>query len=132
MNTKNDTAPKGAQTQTKRQTRDQRVYIRMTEEEYRKALDTASECGMTLSQYGRRLFSDHKPRLRLSNKEVEAINTLSDARADLIRLQNVLKGKPDEIKRRYFHDDQYMRAWIAAANGLIVRWGQIRDRINQN
>ena len=46
-------------------------------------------------------------------------------------IQNVLKGKPDEIKKRYFRDENYMRAWIEAVNRLIVRWGQIRDSINQ-
>ena len=37
----------------------------------------------------------------------------------------------DEIKKRYFRDENYMRAWIEAVNRLIVRWGQIRDSINQ-
>lgn len=30
-----------------------------------------------------------------------------------------------------FRDENYMRAWIEAVNRLIVRWGQIRDSINQ-
>lgn len=54
---------------------------------------------MTLSNYGRKLLQNHHPNKRLSNEEVQGLNSLSDARADLIRIQNVLKGKPDEIKR---------------------------------
>lgn len=84
-----------------------------------------------LSNYGRKLLQNHHPSKRLSDEEVQGLNSLSDARADLIRIQNVLKGKPDEIKKRYFRDENYMRAWIEAVNRLIVRWGQIRDSINQ-
>ena len=103
----------------------------MRENEYEMIVEKAAECGLTLSNYGRKLLQNHHPNKRLSDEEVQGLNSLSDARADLIRIQNVLKGKPDEIKKRYFRDENYMRAWIEAVNRLIVRWGQIRDSINQ-
>ena len=103
----------------------------MTEKEDETVAAKAAECGMTLSNYGRKLLQNHHPNKRLSNEEVQGLNSLSDARADLIRIQNVLKGKPDEIKKRYFRDENYMRAWIEAVNRLIARWGQIRNSINQ-
>jgi len=103
----------------------------LTEKEYETVAAKAAECGMTLSNYGRKLLQNHHPNKRLSNEEVQGLNSLSDARADLIRIQNVLKGKPDEMKKRYFRDENYMRAWIEAVNRLIARWGQIRDSINQ-
>ena len=108
-----------------------RINIRLTENEYEMIVEKAAECGLTLSNYGRKLLQNHHPNKRLSDEEVQGLNSLSDARADLIRIQNVLKGKPDEIKKRYFRDENYMRAWIEAVNRLIVRWGQIRDSINQ-
>ena len=111
--------------------RTKHIDIRLTEEEYRMVKHKSSECGMTLSDYGRRLLQDHRPHKRLSDTEVEALNALSDARADLIRIQNVLRNKSDEVKRQYFKDRRYMQAWIEAVDGLITRWGQIRDSINQ-
>ena len=101
--------------------RTRHIDIRLTENEYEMIVEKAAECGLTLSNYGRKLLQNHHPNKRLSDEEV----------ADLIRIQNVLKGKPDEIKKRYFRDENYMRAWIEAVNRLIVRWGQIRDSINQ-
>jgi len=115
----------------KQNIRNRHIDIRLTEEEYKMVVEKAAECGLTLSNYGRKLLQNHHPSKRLSDEEVQGLNSLSDARADLIRIQNVLKGKPDEIKKRYFRDENYMRAWIEAVNRLIVRWGQIRDSINQ-
>lgn len=115
----------------KQNVRTSHIDIRLTEKEYETVAAKAAECGMTLSNYGRKLLQNHHPNKRLSNEEVQGLNSLSDARADLIRIQNVLKGKPDEMKKRYFRDENYMRAWIEAVNRLIARWGQIRDSINQ-
>ena len=115
----------------KQNVRTRHIVIRLTEKEYETVAAKAAECGMTLSSYGRKLLQNHHPNKRLSNEEVQGLNSLSDARADLIRIQNVLKGKPDEIKKRYFRDENYMRAWIEAVNRLIARWGQIRNSINQ-
>ena len=115
----------------KQNVRARHIDIRLTEKEYETVAAKAAECGMTLSNYGRKLLQNHHPNKRLSNEEVQGLNSLSDARADLIRIQNVLKGKPDEMKKRYFRDENYMRAWIEAVNRLIARWGQIRDSINQ-
>lgn len=115
----------------KQNVRNRHIDIRLTEKEYKMVVEKAAECGLTLSNYGRKLLQNHNPSKRLSDEEVQGLNSLSDARADLIRIQNVLKGKPDEIKKRYFRDENYMRAWIEAINWLITRWGQIRDSINQ-
>lgn len=123
MKSKNPNTPKG---------RTRHIDIRLTEEEYEMVVKKATECGMTLSSYGRKLFQGHQPSRRLTQDEMQALNSLSDARADLIRIQNTLKGKPDEVKKQYFRDVTFMRLWIASVDKLIVRWGQIRDSINQN
>ena len=123
MKSKNPNTPKG---------RTRHIDIRLTEEEYEMVVKKATECGMTLSSYGRKLFQGHRPSRRLTHDEMQALNSLSDARADLIRIQNTLKGKPDTVKKQYFRDATFMRLWIASVDKLIVRWGQIRDSINQN
>ena len=88
----------------KQNVRTRHIDIRLTEKEYETVAAKAAECGMTLSNYGRKLLQNHHPNKRLSN---------------------------DEMKKRYFRDENYMRAWIEAVNRLIARWGQIRDSINQ-
>ncbi|MCS2288290.1 hypothetical protein NXV11_09105 [Bacteroides fragilis] len=113
----------------KQNIRNRHIDIRLTEEEYKMVVEKAAECGLTLSNYGRKLLQNHHPSKRLSDEEVQGLNSLSDARADLIRIQNVLKGKPDEIKKRYFRDENYMRAWIEAVNRLIVRWWKIQCKL---
>lgn len=77
--------------------RTRHIDIRLTEMSMNDSRK-AAECGLTLSNYGRKLLQNHHPNKRLSDEEVQGLNSLSDARADLIRIQNVLKGKPDEIK----------------------------------
>ena len=79
--------------------RTRHIDIRLTENEYEMIVEKAAECGLTLSNYGRKLLQNHHPNKRLSDEEVQGLN--------------------------------YMRAWIEAVNRLIVRWGQIRDSINQ-
>ena len=123
MKSKNPNTPKG---------RTRHIDIRLTEEEYEMVIKKATECGLTLSSYGRKLCQGHRPSRRLTQDEMQALNSLSDARADLIRIQNTLKSKPDEVKKQYFRDATFMRLWIASVDKLIVRWGQIRDSINQN
>ena len=117
---------------TKKDKRTRHIDIRLTDEEYSDVLKKATECGMTLSNYGRRVLGNHHPNKRLSEEDLHALNSLSDARADLIRIQNVLKGKSENVKKLYFHDISYMRTWISAINKLIIRWGEIRKNINNN
>ena len=57
--------------------------IRLTENEYEMIVEKAAECGLTLSNYGRKLLHTHHPNKRLSDEEVQGLNSLSDARADL-------------------------------------------------
>ena len=69
-------------TEKKTSKRTYRLEARVTKEEYDKAVEIAKACGLSLSDYIRRIATGHKPRRRLSDKEAEALSSLSDARGD--------------------------------------------------
>ena len=69
-----------------------RLEARVTEDEYAKAAELAQSCGLTMSDYVRRTALGHRPHLRLTEREVEALCSLSDARGDLIRVVAAVKS----------------------------------------
>ena len=71
------------QDNSKQNARTRHIDIRLTQKEYEAIVEKAAECGLTLSNYGRRLLQNHHPNKRLSDKEVQGLNSLSDARATL-------------------------------------------------
>lgn len=46
--------------------RTRHIDIRLTENEYEMIVEKAAECGLTLSNYGRKLLQNHHPNKRLS------------------------------------------------------------------
>ena len=64
--------------------RTKRLEARVTEKEYAKAVELAETCGLTLSDYIRKCALGQHPRRRLTDKEVEALCSLSDARGALM------------------------------------------------
>ena len=50
-----------------------RLEARVTEDEYTKALELAQSCGLTMSDYVRRTALGHRPHLRLTEREAEAL-----------------------------------------------------------
>lgn len=67
--------------------RTKRLEARVTEKEYAKAVELAETCGLTLSDYIRKCALGQHPRRRLTDKEVEALCSLSDARGALMQRQ---------------------------------------------
>ena len=76
-----------------------RLEARVTEDEYAKAAELAQSCGLTMSDYVRRTALGHRPHLRLTEREVEALCSLSDARGDLIRVHP--SGQTSHLFQRY-------------------------------
>jgi len=75
---------------------------------------------------------NHHPRRRLTKDEVDALNSLTLARADLINISNVLRKKTDEEKAKYFKSEKFMRWWIDAVAGLIQHWYSIEENITSS
>lgn len=120
------------QSQAKHKNRDERLTIRFTNEEKDEIIEKANACGLKPNEYCRRLILGHKPRLRMTQEEIDAINTLGDARADLIRINNVLKKKSEDFKLQLFGSISFIRLWMQAVGTLIDTWKGIMDRFNQD
>lgn len=57
-----------------------RLEARVTEQEYAKAKELSKACGLSMSNYVRRTALGQRPRQRLTEREVEALCSLTDAR----------------------------------------------------
>lgn len=119
------------QSQAKHKNRDERLTIRFTNEEKAEIIEKANVYGLKPNEYCRRLILGHKPRLRMTQEEIDAINTLGDARADLIRINNVLKKKSEDFKLQLFGSISFIRMWMQAVGTLIDTWKGIMNRFNQ-
>ena len=120
------------QSQAKHKNRDERLTLRFTNEEKAEIIEKANACGLKPNEYCRRLILGHKPRLRMTQEEIDAINTLGDARADLIRINNVLKKKSEDFKLQLFGSISFIILWMQAVGNLIDTWKGIMNRFNQD
>ena len=111
--------------------RTRRLEARVTPEEYAKAAVLAETCGLSLSDYIRRCTLGQHPRQRLTDKEAEALCSLSDARGDLIRIAAAVKAIQGSKRAQYFSDTRFVERWMRAAIPLIARWKEIQDYITQ-
>ena len=99
-----------------------RLEARVTEDQ---------SCGLTMSDYVRRTALGHRPHLRLTEREVEALCSLSDARGDLIRVVAAVKSIQADKRAIYFSDTRFVEQWMKAATKLINRWNQIEAYLNE-
>ena len=103
----------------------------MTEKEYANVVELAETCGLTLSDYIRKCALRQHPRRRLTDKEVEALCSLSDARGELIRIAAAVKSIQGSYRAQYFADTRFVEQWMRAAVPLIARWNEIQEYITQ-
>ena len=120
------------QSQAKHKNRDERLTIRFTNEEKAEIIEKANACGLKPNEYCRRLKIGHKPRLRMTQEEIDAINTLADERADLIRINKKKKKKSEDFKLQLFGSISFIRLWMQAVGNLIDTWKGIMNRFNQD
>lgn len=80
MNKKENTGKENGKNEKKDFRRIMRLEARVTKEEYAQAAELAKTCGLSLSCYVRRTALGQHPRQRLSEREMEALCSLADAR----------------------------------------------------
>ena len=112
-------------------TRSRRIEARVSDAELKRIVALAAQCGMTLSNYLRRCALGHRPKRRMSEREMEALCSLTDARAELIHIRNALNGRTQQERQRYFGNPRFMEQWIVAVNRLVEQWDNIITNINQ-
>ena len=108
-----------------------RLEARVTEQEYAKAKELAKTCGLSMSNYVRRTALGQHPRQRLTEREVEALCSLTDARGDLIRIVAAVKSIQADKRALYFSDTRFVERWMIAATQLMNRWGQIENFLTE-
>ena len=108
-----------------------RLEARVTKQEYTQAAELAKTCGLSMSNYVRRTALGQHPRQRLSEREVEALYSLTDARGDLIRIAAAVKSIQADKRALYFSDTRFVERWMIAATQLINRWGQIKNYLTE-
>lgn len=107
--------------------RNLRLEARVTEKEYFQATELAKTCGLSISDYIRRTALGQHPRQRLSEREIEALCSLADARGDLIPVKSIQADK----RAMYFSDTRFVEQWMIAATQLINRWNQIENYLTE-
>ena len=108
-----------------------RLEARVSEQEYTKAKELAKTCGLSMSNYVRRTALGQHPRQRLTESEVEALCSLTDARGDLIRIAAAVKNIQADKRAMYFSDTRLVERWMIAATQLINRWSQIENYLTE-
>jgi len=104
--------------------------FRCTDEVWSELKALSRECGISLNRYLIETGLKHHPRQRLTMEEVEALNSLVYARTDLIKITNVLQGKTDEEKLKFFKSEKFMAWWIKSVAGLVQHWYSIEENIS--
>ena len=108
-----------------------RLEARVTKQEYTQAKELAKTCGLSMSNYVRRTALGQHPRQRLSEREVEALCSLTDARGDLIRIATAVKSIQADKRAMYFSDIRFVEQWMMTATQLINRWSQIENYLTE-
>ena len=108
-----------------------RLEARVTEQEYTQVAELAKTCGLSMSGYIRSTALGQHPRQRLTNREVEALCSLTDARGDLIRIAAAVKSIQADKRAIYFNDTRFVEQWMRAATQLINRWSQIENYLTE-
>ena len=88
--------------------RDKVVVTKVTEQELTQIKSTANQCGMTRSDFIRARALGYKPRLRLSDAELNGLRQLAACRTDIVNFANALHGLSDNEKVKLFRHQPTM------------------------
>lgn len=91
--------------------RDKVVVTKVTEQELEQIKSTAEQCGMTRSDFIRARALGYKPRLRLSDADLDGLRNLAACRTDMVNFANALHGLSDNKKIRLFRQQPTMLDW---------------------
>ena len=91
--------------------RDKVVVTKVTEQELVQIKSSATQCGMTRSDFIRARALGYKPRQRLSDRELDGLRQLAACRTDMVNFANALHGLSDNEKIRLFRHEATMLDW---------------------
>lgn len=106
-----------------------RLIVRLTPQLHKEIEEYAALCGLTTSAYARKRLEGRYPKQRLTDKEIEALNSLSDARGDIQKLFGFLKGRPLTERENILRSEIFMRRWRQSAEVILNRMIEIEKYI---
>jgi hypothetical protein len=122
---------KNVKPKQKAPTKSRRIMVRLTEEEYDKVLFDAELSGLTVCAYARKRLNGDHPKRRMTEDEITALSSFSDARGDIVRLFSFLKSKPYDERERIMRTQIFSTKWKDAANKVLNRMVEIEKNISQ-
>ena len=103
--------------------------IRCTDEDWEKLNELAEGCGSSIGKYLVETGKMHHPRQRLTPEESKVLNSLTEARTDLIKIRSKLRKATPEEKPKYFKSVKFMKWWVEAVERLINHWYSIEENL---
>lgn len=103
--------------------------FRCTNKQWEALKKLAKECGISLNRYLVETGLKHHPRQRLTPGESQALNSLTEARTDLIKIRSILRKASPGEKLKYFRSIKFMKWWIEAVERLIKHWYSIEENL---
>lgn len=107
----------------------ERIIVRLTKVQKHDIENKAATSGLTVSAYVRKCLTGKSPKLRMTEKEIAALNSFTDARGDVVRLFSFLKGRPAEERKKYFGNRNFVETWMQAVQKVIDRMVEIEKNI---
>ncbi len=103
--------------------------FRCTDEVWQIINEKAQECGLCPSEYIRMVATGHKPKRRLTDEELSAIDTLEGCRKQVQQFLNRTKGMTESQRTELFRTPGYYKQWKAFCDDVCAQWVQIRKRL---
>ena len=100
-----------------------------TDKDWKELKRLAKVCGISIGKYLVETGLKHNPRQRLTPEESQALNSLTEARTDLIKIRSILRKASPGEKLKYFRSVKFMKWWIEAVEALIKHWYSIEENI---
>ena len=103
--------------------------FRCTDEDWKELKKLAKICGISIGKYLVETGKKHHPRQRLTPEESKVLNSLTEARTDLIKIRSKLRKATPEEKPKYFKSVKFMKWWVEAVERLIKHWYSIEENL---
>ena len=103
--------------------------FRCTDKDWKELKRLGKVCGISIGKYLVETGLKHHPRQRLTPEESKALNSLTEARTDLIKIRSILRKASTGEKLKYFRSNKFMKWWIEAVEALIKHWYRIEENI---
>ena len=103
--------------------------FRCTDKDWQELKKLATESGMSIGKYLVETRKKHHPRQRLTPEARKALNSLTEARTDLIKVNSKLPDAKTEEKQKMFSSQKFMKWWIEEVERVIKHWYSIVDNL---